>query len=366
MENQLVTTEEKQDLSMQNYVEQNRAAQEVQAALVIAKKFPRDEMAAYKRIMSACKRTNLAEQAIYSLPIGGTVQRGPSIRLAEVLAQAWGNLKFGFKEYERINGKSNCVAFCHDLETNTNSEMTFEVEHWIETGKKGQKVIKAITDPAEIDRLVANRGSKKLRNCILKVIPPDIIDDALKACRDTVAKGDNSPLTDRVRQALVKFEAFAITQKMIEERLGHSVDVTTPEEFADLVAIYKSLVDKQATRADFFKTGETDTPTVSPLAEALKKNKEERKDPEVKAETKAEEPKKEPPMDFLRVRAGDMVGKFWKEYAQTPIKEIPQDELLEKLAAMEKTSHQFKLTEDEANFYNSACTFLARKRNLKA
>ena len=46
----------------------SRQAQEVQAAMVIAKKFPRDEVDAYNRIMRACQRRKLAESAMYEYP----------------------------------------------------------------------------------------------------------------------------------------------------------------------------------------------------------------------------------------------------------------------------------------------------------
>src|SRR6185436_20398893 len=43
-----------------------REAQEVQAAIIVAQKFPRDEIEAERRIMQACKRKGLAEQAMYA------------------------------------------------------------------------------------------------------------------------------------------------------------------------------------------------------------------------------------------------------------------------------------------------------------
>lgn len=49
----------------------NRQAQEVQAAMVIAKKFPRDEFEAAERIKRACQRRSLAGQAVYAYPRGG-------------------------------------------------------------------------------------------------------------------------------------------------------------------------------------------------------------------------------------------------------------------------------------------------------
>ncbi|BBP87435.1 hypothetical protein BsIDN1_10530 [Bacillus safensis] len=68
----------------------SRQAQEVQAAMVVAKKFPRDVYAAFERIKKACERKLLAESAVYEYPKGGSKISGPSIRLAEALAQNWG------------------------------------------------------------------------------------------------------------------------------------------------------------------------------------------------------------------------------------------------------------------------------------
>jgi len=67
-------------------VDQARAIAEVQAAMVVARMNPRDEMRAYQRIVMACKRKSLAEQASYAYPRGGKKITGPSIRLAEVIA----------------------------------------------------------------------------------------------------------------------------------------------------------------------------------------------------------------------------------------------------------------------------------------
>ena len=76
----------------------SRQAQEVQAAMVVAKKFPRDEYTAMEKIKRTCQRPTLAEQAIYSYPRGGENVSGPSIRLAEAMAQMWGNIDYGVVE----------------------------------------------------------------------------------------------------------------------------------------------------------------------------------------------------------------------------------------------------------------------------
>lgn len=265
-------TKEDSMLPAQVSVETSRAVSEVQAALVIAKRFPRDETAAFKRIMTSCKRLSLANQAIYNLPISGRNQSGPSIRLAEVLAQAWGNLKFGVNELSRVEGvSSSCVAYCWDQETNTNSEISFEVDHWIIA--KGKK--KPITDPAEIDRLIASRGARKLRQCILKVIPPDIVEEALNQCKSTIKNGDGSPLSDRIRKMVLAFDAFQVNQEMIEKKIGHPVDSIDGDEFLDLVAIYNALKDGQGKRSYFFPSEEDDKPKTSSLNDLLGDKKDE-------------------------------------------------------------------------------------------
>ena len=78
-----------------------RQAQEVQVAMLAAKKFPRDQVVAFNNILRACQRMKLAESSMYEYPRGGEKITGPSIRLAEAIAQNWGNIDFGFMELEQ-------------------------------------------------------------------------------------------------------------------------------------------------------------------------------------------------------------------------------------------------------------------------
>ena len=48
-----------------------RQAKEVEASMIVAKRFPRDEMAAINRIKATCQRPTLAAQAVYRYPRGG-------------------------------------------------------------------------------------------------------------------------------------------------------------------------------------------------------------------------------------------------------------------------------------------------------
>jgi hypothetical protein len=250
--------------------EKSRAVQEVQAALVIAKRFPRDHNAVYARIMQACQRKVLAEQAMYSFPRGGQVVTGPSIRMAEILAQNYGNLDFGIRELERRGNVSVAESYCWDMETNTRQTKVFEVPHEIEL-KGGKK--KKLTDPRDIYELVANNGARRMRACILGIIPGDLVEAAVDQCRKTVAKGSGEPMADRIRKMVTVFKEMGVSQEMVAEKLGHSVDLITAEEIVELTAIYTSIRDKQAKRGDFFNFKDEDglqDAKASALSEKLK------------------------------------------------------------------------------------------------
>jgi hypothetical protein len=228
----------------------NRAMQEVQAAMVVAKKFPRDVNGAYNRIMQACRRKSLAEQAVYAYPRGGQTVTGPSIRMAEVLAQNWGNLQFGIQELEQRDGESIVEAFCWDLETNVRQTKLFAVKH---TRHKKNGPPDKLKDPRDIYEHVANQGARRVRACILGVIPGDIVEAAIEECDLTVKKaGKDEPIIDRARRMVVAFQDFGVTQEHIEKRLGHKLDAVIEQELIGLRKIYQSIKDGMAKRHDFF------------------------------------------------------------------------------------------------------------------
>lgn len=226
----------------------SRASQEVQAAMLIAKRFPRDETSAVVKIKNACKRKKLAEMAIYTYPRGGTSVEGPSIRLAEAIAQCWGNLDFGVVELEQRNGESTCMAYCWDLESNTRQTKIFQVRHVRDT-KSGPK---ALRDARDIYELVANQGARRVRACILGVIPGDIVDEALDEVNKTLKLGDSRPIGDRVRAMAVAFDEIGVSKAMIESRLRHNLDATNEQELISLRKIYQSIKDGASTREDWF------------------------------------------------------------------------------------------------------------------
>ncbi|KKX53271.1 hypothetical protein [Brevibacillus borstelensis] len=226
-----------------------RQAQEVQMMLFAAKQFPRDENVAYAKIMKACSRKILAETAMYEYPRGGQKVTGPSIRLAEVLAQNWGNIDFGVIELEQKNGESSMMAYAWDLETNTRQTKVFTVKH----ERKAKGSINKLDDPRDIYEMTANQGARRVRACILGVIPGDFVEAAIKQCEITLKNGHKEPLSDRVRQALVLFERdYGVSKEMIEQYVGCKADSFSEQDFLKIGRVYNSLKDGMAKREDYF------------------------------------------------------------------------------------------------------------------
>lgn len=230
---------------------QQREVAEVQAAMLIAKRFPRDQVAAMDRILNACTRPGLAEQALYEYAKGGSSVTGPSIRMAEALAQNWGNIQFGIRELDQRGGESTVEAFAWDIETNTRQVKVFQVPHIRHTRKGTYK----LEDPREVYELVANQGARRLRACILGVIPGDVIDAAVRQCEVTMkTQADTSPET--VKIMLAKFTDIGVTREQIEKRIQRRIDAITPAAVVNLRKVYNSIRDGMSAPGDWFEAAE--------------------------------------------------------------------------------------------------------------
>ena len=229
-----------------------RESQEVQAMMVIAKRFPRNMIEAMDRIIKSCTRPSLAQSAVYSYPRGGQSVEGPSIRLAETIAQEWGNIQFGIRELSQANGESTVEAFAWDIQTNTRQVKVFQVPH-IRHTNTGKKIL---TDPRDIYELVANYGARRLRTCILGVIPGDVIEAAVAQCSVTLkATADTSP--EGLKKLADYFlDNFGVTKDMIGKRYQCRFEALRPAQIAQLRTINQSLKDGMSSPKDWFELDE--------------------------------------------------------------------------------------------------------------
>lgn len=239
-----------------------RESHRIEAQVVMAKKFPRDEIRAEQRILKACQRTALAEEAEYEFPRGNETVKGPSIRLAEVIAQNWGNLEFGIRELEQRPGSSTMEAYAWDIENNVYRSQSFEAAH-VRDLKGGKR--QAVDSARDIYEVTANMGARRMRACILQLIPGDIVDKAVDECRKTL-KGDigkdATKIVKLARKAVDAFSKHGITQAMMEEKCGRPMDQWDAEILTEFSSISVSLRDGIAKPADFFEKA-ADTQRIS-------------------------------------------------------------------------------------------------------
>ena len=243
-------------------IEASRAIAEAQGKLVIAKRFPRNEVAAFAKAMEACQRPAMAEKAFYSFPRGGQKVEGPTIRFAEELARCWGNIDYGIKELSQDDGKSEMQAYAWDLETNAQSVQNFTNPHQREVGKKMQ----TLTSQRDIYENNANMATRRLRSRILAILPSWFVEECIVECKRTIAGNNDTPLIDRVKKMVLQFAKLGVTQEQIEARLKRKVDTMTIDDFTDYIGIYNAIKNGESKVADWFEAEKV----ASELTDALK------------------------------------------------------------------------------------------------
>lgn len=231
-------------------IESQRAVAEAQGKLVIAKRFPRDRIAAHAAIMESCQRADFANEAFFSYPRGNKTVTGATIRFAEEIARCWGNIEYGIKELSQDTGKSEMQAYAWDMETNTMSVQNFTNPHMREVNGKMQ----ALNTQRDIYENNANMGARRLRARILAVLPSYIVEDAIKECKKTLAGKNDEPLIDRVNKMVSAFGKYGVTPGQIEKRLGRKVETMTSEDFVDYIGIFNGIKDGTAKPSDWFET----------------------------------------------------------------------------------------------------------------
>lgn len=225
-----------------------REAQDIQVAMMIARRFPRDVIAAGDKIINAFTRPTLCEDALYAYSKGGQEVSGLSIRAAEVLAQNWGNIRTGVQELSRTTGQSEFRAFAQDLETGFMDEKFFFVRHWVDTKKGGR----AAADEREIYEIGANLGSRRKRACILAVIPKDVQEMAERQI-DMTLKTKAEVTSDAIKALLEAFGKYNVSKEMIEKRIQRRIESMLPAQLIAMRRIYASLKDGMSTAEEWFE-----------------------------------------------------------------------------------------------------------------
>jgi hypothetical protein len=229
-------------------VEQSRAVAEVEAAIVVAMRHPRNVTNAIDEMRETCKRKGLAERAFFAYPKGGKVVSGPSIHLAKELVRIWGNVQWGLRELRRDDeyGQSEMLAFCWDVQTNTRNDNAFINPHRGYTGNK------ELGDLREIYENNANVGARRARSAIFNILPTWFVDEAIELCDKTLKDGGGIPLPQRRANAVEVFGNIGVSVPQLEARMERKVDQWTDHDVAQLRIIRQSLLRGEITKDEVF------------------------------------------------------------------------------------------------------------------
>lgn len=183
----------------------NRAEVDIQIAT--AKQYPRDIAAALNRIKTiATLDTETAEDCFYALRRQGTLIEGVSVRLAEIIAGAWGNLRVQTRIVGNDGKTVTAQGVCHDLESNF--AVCVEVKRRI-TDKYGK------TYSEDMQVTTGNAASAiAFRNAVLKVVPKAVTKRVINEVKD-VAVGKSMDLESRRQNMLAYYAKIGVSEQQI-------------------------------------------------------------------------------------------------------------------------------------------------------
>jgi hypothetical protein len=226
---------------------------DIDCQIATAKSYPRSITQFKKAALNmATLDEETAAGCFYSLPRAKKRITGPSVRMAEIVASAWGNLRCAARVIGDDGRIITAQAACHDLERNV--AIQIEAQRRV-TDKQGRRYS---------DDMVVMTGnaacSIALRNAIFRVVPGVYVKDITKAAK-LLAVGDAKSLASRRDDMIQYFGKMGIDP----ERVAAAVEKASIEDIGlDELAELKGL-------ATAIKDGDTSIDEAFPAPQAAPK-----------------------------------------------------------------------------------------------
>lgn len=203
---------------------------EVEAQLDAAHKYKRSTTRFLQEAKTLATITReVAESCMYSLPRGGKMITGPSVRLAEICASAYGNLQFGARVVDTEEKEIVAQGACWDMEKN--NRCTIEARRRI-TNKHGKRY-----DDDMITVTGNAAASIALRNAVFRVIPRAYIDVVYEAARKA-AIGEASSFSARREEIVNRLGKMGASKERVLLRLGRAgIEDITMEDAETLIGL---------------------------------------------------------------------------------------------------------------------------------
>lgn len=222
---------------------------EIDIQISTAKKYPRDVATSLNKIVSlATINEGTAEECFYSLRRKGangteSVINGPSIRLAEIVAASWGNLRVQAQVIGNDGKFITARGICHDLETNFAASVEVQRRICDKYGKPFSDDMQVVTGNAA--------AAIAFRNAVFKVVPMSVFSNAVERIKGTA--GTDCNLSETRQKMLKYFASINVTEPMILWYLDiKSVEEITAEMVTELRGVRQAIKDKMSTPEELF------------------------------------------------------------------------------------------------------------------
>lgn len=237
-----------------------QAQASIQARYIMALQRPRDFDGVRVSLLKECKRPRFAEVARYRKPIGGGHVEGPSIRFVEAALRCMTNVLADTAVIFDDDRKRIIRVTVTDLEANITYPADVSVDKTVErsdgrgrqilaqrTNKTGKPVYIVAATEDELLNKQAALVSKAMRTCGLRLIPGDLIDEAMEQVLVTQQKEDAQD-PDAARKRIVDaYAAIGVLPPALAEYLGHEMATCSPAELVELRAIGTAIKNGETT-----------------------------------------------------------------------------------------------------------------------
>lgn len=219
---------------------------EIDVQISTAKAFPRSLKMFHDRAMSmATLNEDIASACSYALPRGGKSLEGPSVRLAEIVCSAYGNIRAGARVIANDGKTITAQGICHDLETN--NSVTVEVKRSIldKFGKTFKEDMQVVTGNAAC--------AIAYRNAVFKVVPGALVMDIYEKAKE-VAKGTAETLTRRRDKAVTYFKGLGVKEAQICTVLDiKKIEDIDLDKLATLTGMRAAILNGESTIKELFE-----------------------------------------------------------------------------------------------------------------
>lgn len=214
-----------------------------------AKAYPRNIQRATQNAIAIVTDKDTAATCTYSLPRGGKSISGPSVHLAKILAQVWGNLRVEAKVVEIGQRQITSQAVAFDLENNL--AIKVEVKRSI-MGRSGRFNDDMITVTGNAANAIA------LRNAVLSVVPRGVVDKIYNAAKHTITGdiSDETKLIAKRKTVMDKLQdTYNVTEAEILKAVGKaSINHLDADDLVTLIGIGQAIKNGDTTVEEAFKS----------------------------------------------------------------------------------------------------------------